>query len=123
MERRGIMARRSISRASTDLVSDHLVKRDDRLAIRSLLWTLKPLVDLRKKSIPLPFVTTFLMVALDEGRGVNEYARAVGLHRWYMSRYLYNIGHRSRSGGPRPRVGRPSSSPHPEQKKTSLSDA
>jgi DNA-binding MarR family transcriptional regulator len=63
------------------------------------LWALKPLVNLRS-SIPLPFVTSFLMVALDEGKGVNAYARALGIHRAAMSRYLRDIGDRSRNGGP-----------------------
>ncbi len=40
------------------------------------------------------------MVALDEGKGVGTYARAVGIHRWRMSRYLRDIGTRARSGGP-----------------------
>ncbi len=72
---------------------------DDKRAIQGLLWALKPLANLRG-SIPLPFVTTFLMVALDEGKGVNSYARALGIHRAAMSRYLRDIGDRARNGGP-----------------------
>jgi len=45
-------------------------------------------------------VTVFLMVALDEGKGVGAYARDLGIHRWTMSRYLCNIGARARTGGP-----------------------
>jgi DNA-binding MarR family transcriptional regulator len=75
------------------------MKRSDRREIQSLLWALKPLSNLRG-SIPLRFVTTFLMVALDEGKGVNAYARAVGIHRSGMSRYLRQIGNRARNGGP-----------------------
>ena len=51
-------------------------------------------------SMPLSFVTTFLMVALDEGKGVCAYARAIGVHRAAMSRYLRDIGERARNGGP-----------------------
>ena len=73
---------------------------DDRpRIIQCLLWALKPLSNLRG-SIPLPYVTTFLMVALDEGKGVGAYARDLGIHRWRMSRYLRDIGARARNGGP-----------------------
>jgi len=40
------------------------------------------------------------MVALDEGKGVNAYARALGVHRATMSRHLRDIGARARNGGP-----------------------
>jgi DNA-binding MarR family transcriptional regulator len=72
---------------------------DPRWMIQCLLWALKPLVNLRG-SIPLPYAIVFLLVALDEGNGVNYYARSLGIHRWRMSRYLRDIGARSRSGGP-----------------------
>jgi len=39
------------------------------------------------------------MVALDEGKGVNAYARGMGIDRRKMSRYLRDIGSRSRNGG------------------------
>ena len=72
---------------------------DPRWIIQCLFWTLKPLSNL-SRSIPLQYVTAFLMVALDEGRGVGTYARALGMHRWTMSRYLNAIGPRGRNGGP-----------------------
>jgi DNA-binding MarR family transcriptional regulator len=72
---------------------------DPRWIIQCLLWALKPLVNLRG-SIPLPYAIVFLLVALDEGNGVTYYARALGIHRWRMSRYLRDIGSRNRSGGP-----------------------
>jgi hypothetical protein len=62
-------------------------------------------------SMPLSFVTTFLMVALDEGKGVCAYARAVGVHRAAMSRYLRDIGERARNGGPG--LGLVTVKPHP----------
>jgi DNA-binding MarR family transcriptional regulator len=71
----------------------------EKKALQSLLWALKPLSNLRG-SIPLPFATVFLMIALDEGHGVNSYARAMGIHRSAMSRYLRDIGARARNGGP-----------------------
>jgi hypothetical protein len=69
------------------------------LAIQALLWALKPLVNLRG-SMPLPYVTTFLMVALGEGEGVCSYARMSGISRAAMSRHLRDIGDRARNGGP-----------------------
>jgi DNA-binding MarR family transcriptional regulator len=71
----------------------------DKKEVQALLWALKPLANLRG-SIPLPYVTTFLMVALDEGKGVGAYARALGMHRATASRYLNSIGNRNRNGSP-----------------------
>ena len=79
--------------------SEHPVTPNEKRLLQVLLWTLKPLINLRG-SIPLPFVTTFLMVALDEGKGVSTYARATGVHRFAMSRYLHAIGDQARGGGP-----------------------
>lgn len=84
---------------AADFGAEAIANRSDSREIQSLLWALKPLSNLRG-SIPLRFVTTFLMVALDEGKGVNAYARAVGVHRSVMSRYLRQIGDRARNGGP-----------------------
>ena len=61
--------------------------------------------------MPLPFVTTFLFVALDEGRGVNTYARAIGIHRSAMSKNLHALGDRARHGGPG--LGLVTIDPHP----------
>jgi hypothetical protein len=74
------------------------VKPTDKRNIEALLWALKPLANLRG-SIPLPYATTFLMVALDEGKSINAYARAVGINRAAMHRYMQNIGDRARNGG------------------------
>ena len=78
---------------------DYFLKPSDKRAIEALLWALKPLTNLRS-SIPLPYATTFLMVALDEGKSVNAYARAVGINRFMMDRYIRNIGDRARNGDP-----------------------
>jgi hypothetical protein len=105
------MARASVARAAaTGLVDETLLNRSDERAIQALLWALKPLANLRG-SVPLSAVTTFLMVALDEGKGVNAYARAMGIHRSAMSRCLHDIGGRARSGGPG--LGLVSIDPHP----------
>jgi hypothetical protein len=82
-----------------DLASEPPIELGNKRDFQSLLWALKPLINLRG-TIPLPFVTTFLFVALDEGKGVDTYARAVGMHRSAMSRNLHAIGDRARNGGP-----------------------
>jgi DNA-binding MarR family transcriptional regulator len=71
----------------------------DERALRKLLQALEPFAGLRS-SIPLPYVTAFLTVALDEGKGVCAYARTMGISRAAMSRYLRDIGDRARNGGP-----------------------
>ena len=71
----------------------------ERRTIEQLLSALQPLVSLLGP-IPLRFVTTFLTVALDEGKGPYFYARVTGMHRAYMSRCLRDIGDRARNGGP-----------------------
>lgn len=77
--------------------SDEPITASDKKLIQSLLWALKPFLNLRRP-MPLPFVSTFLMVALEEGKGVNEYARALGMDRSTMSRNLHAIGDRARNG-------------------------
>jgi hypothetical protein len=92
-----------LPRASTSStsISDRVarISPSDQRRVQTLLWALKPLSNLRG-SIPLPFVTTFLMVALNEGEGVCAYARTMGIHRSSMSRYLSAIGDRARNAGP-----------------------
>jgi DNA-binding MarR family transcriptional regulator len=79
-----------------------------------LLWALKPLANL-KRPLPLPSLTAFLLVALDEGKGVNAYARAAGVDRAIMSRTLHAIGDRARTGGPG--LGLITMQPHPTDPK------
>ena len=90
--------------------SEPPMERSDQRDFQFLLWVLKPLINL-SGSMPLPFVTTFLFVALDEGKGVNSYARAVGVHRSAMSRNLHALGGRARNGGPG--LGLVTVDPHP----------
>jgi hypothetical protein len=101
------------SAAKPDAGSPLIADSAHKVAVQTLLRALKPLLNLRgSRSIPLPFATTFLMVALDEGKGVNAYARAAGMDRRMMSRYLRGIGDRARNGGPG--LGLVSVDEHPE---------
>jgi DNA-binding MarR family transcriptional regulator len=87
--------------ANTNSASGSKRTQSDKRVVQILLWALKPLFNLRgPRSIPLPYAITFLMIALDEGKGNNAYARAVGIERRAMSRYLRDIGRRARNGGP-----------------------
>ena len=69
------------------------------MTIEELLGALKPLDRLRGFS-PDNDVTTFLMVALDEGKWPSAYARDADMSRISMSRCLRDIGETSRTGGP-----------------------
>jgi len=75
-----------------------LIAPGHKRAIQALLWGIKPLIDLRG-SIPLPYVLTFLTVALEEGKSVGAYAREMSINRFLMSRYMRCIGDRGRNGG------------------------
>jgi DNA-binding MarR family transcriptional regulator len=80
--------------------------RADKRIIQSLLLALKPLSNLRgstereRQAVPLRLVTAFLAVASNEGQGVNEYARCLGIHRSNMSRFIHELADRWRNGGP-----------------------
>ena len=62
---------------------------------------LKPLADIRGTRMPLSYVIVFLTVALDEGKSVSSYARALGItNRLTMSRFLKHIGRKGSGGNP-----------------------
>ena len=105
-QRRGIMPEAPRSSASTlapNSAVDQPIRQSDKRVIQTLLWALKPLFNLRgTRSIPLSYAIVFLTVALDEGKSVGGYARALGIkNRLTMSRFLKSIGPRGRNGGPR----------------------
>lgn len=85
------------SAPSSNANTKEAISSGDKRLLQELLWAFKPLLNLRRP-MPLPFVTAFLMVALEEGKGVNEYARALGMDRGATSRSLHAIGDRARSG-------------------------
>jgi hypothetical protein len=80
-------------------MSDLFITQADKRTIQGLLLALEPLLDLRGP-LPLRLVTTFLTVAYNEGQGVCEYARQVGIHRAIMSRYIHDLADHDRDGGP-----------------------
>jgi hypothetical protein len=77
---------------------DEATALDDKRVIENLLWALKPLSNLRGRSIPLPYAVAFLTVALEEGKPVGRYAFELDLNRSVMTRYVQCIGDRGRNG-------------------------
>src|SRR5262245_42960712 len=51
-----------------------------------------------RKTMPLQYVTAFLLVAQEEGLSVSEYARRANVSVSVMSRHLLDIGDRTRRG-------------------------
>ena len=91
----------------------------DKRVIQALLWALKPLSNLRRRSIPLPYAVAFLTVALEEGKPVGRYAHELDLNRYVMTRYMQCIGDRGRNGERRPWIGHHQAHPagiRPERK-------
>ena len=48
--------------------------------------------------MPVQYITSFLLVATDEGLTVTDYAKKAGVSKSVMSRHLLDIGGRSRCG-------------------------
>jgi hypothetical protein len=67
----------------------------DRRPLHALLAALKPISD-RDSHIPVAWITTLFLVALDEGKGVAHFSRAAKVPRTIMSRYLHCIGDKKR---------------------------
>jgi len=64
-------------------------------AMHDMLAALEPFRALRQ-TMPLQYIVSFLLVALEEGKGVNEYAERAGVGTSVMSRHLLDIGERNR---------------------------
>jgi len=79
--------------------SDLSITPGDKRIIQSLLLALEPVSNLGGL-VPLRLVTAFLTVATNEGKGVCEYARCLGIHRTITSRFIHELTDRSRHGGP-----------------------
>jgi DNA-binding MarR family transcriptional regulator len=78
------------------------IMRSDKRIIQGLLLALEPLSNIRGPGRPvsLRLATGFLAVASDEGQGLNEYARRLGIDRSVISRIIHELAERSRDGGP-----------------------
>lgn len=67
----------------------------EQKSVRNLLSALEPFRDLRA-TMPLQYVTAFLLVCHEEGLGVGDYAERAGVSVSVMSRHLLDIGDRNR---------------------------
>ncbi len=68
---------------------------DEKRRVKALLTALEPFREIRG-DMPLQYVTSFLLVAEEEGLGVTEYAARAGVSQSVMSRHLLDIGDRDR---------------------------
>jgi DNA-binding MarR family transcriptional regulator len=71
----------------------------DKRKLGTMLQGLSPFVTIRH-TLPMQYVVSFLLVALDEGKGVMEYSKQAGVSQSVMSRHLLDLGDKSRDGGP-----------------------
>jgi hypothetical protein len=68
---------------------------EDRAYANALLTALEPFIAIRS-TMPLQYVTAFLRVVAEEGKGVSEYATMAGISKTVMTRHLLDIGERAR---------------------------
>jgi DNA-binding MarR family transcriptional regulator len=71
----------------------------DKRKLGAMLQGLTPFITIRH-TLPMQYVVAFLLVALDEGKGVMEYSKRAGVAQSVMSRHLLDLGDKDRSGGP-----------------------
>src|SRR5260370_34326929 len=64
---------------------------DDDKVLANLLKALKPFRALRE-TMPLQYVSTFLLVASEEGLNVSTYAKRAGTSQSLMTRHLADLG-------------------------------
>ena len=68
---------------------------EERAAARSLRLALEPFYNMRP-NVPLSYLRTFLLIAEEEGLGVNEYAGIGDIASSVMTRNILDIGERNR---------------------------
>src|ERR1700756_3964948 len=54
----------------------------------------------KRRGIPIGHIETFLLVAMDEGKSVNDYAERAGVSKSVMSRQILDIGDATREHEP-----------------------
>jgi DNA-binding MarR family transcriptional regulator len=63
----------------------------EKVILKAALASLEPFTEIRS-TMPLQYVKAFLLVALEEGLSVTEYARRAGITPSLMTRHLSDIG-------------------------------
>jgi hypothetical protein len=71
------------------------VDPEDKRVAASLFNALREFMR-ERGDMPAQYILSFLLVAMDEGKSVSEYAQAVGVSNSVMSRHLLDIGERNR---------------------------
>jgi DNA-binding MarR family transcriptional regulator len=71
------------------------ISDDDTAALSNLEAALKPFFKLRP-TMPMQYVTAFLLVAHKEGQTVGELAKRAGISESLMSRHLADLSHTNR---------------------------
>jgi DNA-binding MarR family transcriptional regulator len=69
---------------------------DEKAVLQDLLAALECFRELRR-DMPLQYVVSYLLVALEEGLGPTEYGTKIGVSQPVMSRHLLDIGDRNRN--------------------------
>jgi DNA-binding MarR family transcriptional regulator len=59
--------------------------------LKATLATIDPFTNIRS-TMPVQYIVAFLLVAIDEGQSVTEYARRAGINPSLMTRHLSDIG-------------------------------
>jgi DNA-binding MarR family transcriptional regulator len=79
--------------------SNDFVTKDERLALRKCLLFMDALRAIRR-TMPMQHAYAFLLVALEEGLGVQEYAERAGVTQAVMTRILFALSSRGRRREP-----------------------
>jgi DNA-binding MarR family transcriptional regulator len=85
-------------RAKHQISSTFSIK-DEQLALRKSLLFVEAFRAIRRL-MPLQHAYAFLLVALEEGHSVSEYAKRVGVTQAVMTRILFSLGSTSRARVP-----------------------
>ena len=80
--------------AARDQTSKDLTAGAERLALSKCLLFMEAFRDVRRL-MPLQHAYAFLLVALEEGRSVSEYAKRASVTQAVMTRILFALGSRS----------------------------
>jgi DNA-binding MarR family transcriptional regulator len=64
---------------------------EQRALLKATLNAMKPFRNLRE-TMPLQYVTAFMLVATDEGQNVSTYAKRAGTSQSLMTRHLADLG-------------------------------
>jgi DNA-binding MarR family transcriptional regulator len=71
------------------------LKEDDTKLMRAFYLALEPFEQIRH-DMPMQYVRTFMLVCMEPGLSVMEYANRAGVSQTVMSRHLLDIGERNR---------------------------